>query len=359
MRAARIIIQRVSSVDHQPQNPLKWYARSVDIFEQVFDHGEMTAAADLTFERGNPDTFSDTVNADPTGDTTEHFDDTDGAYATAEPDPFADYDGRTEKLSALVRSYGGLTHRRPSLRAELGTVPARPIAGLARALLPPLPVPPGLEDILPDGLRRGSTIAVTSSISLLLAMLGASSASGAWTALVGMPAISAEAVDEAGIDLGRLAIISPPEKGWTPAAWTTAVGALLDAVDVVVARPGALLSTATLNTPSPNTVISDGDARRLTARARSKDAVLLLFGQLATAWPAVEMRLSAQHGRWAGIGDGYGRIRARQLTVSVTGKGRSARPRKTELWLPLDAAATKTVAATATGPELTPLSEAG
>jgi len=93
-----------------------------------------------------------------------------------------------------------------------------------------------------------------------------------------------------------------------------------DAVDVVVARPGA-------------NSIADGDARRLTARARTKDAVLILFGQQAASWPAVETRLSARHGRWSGIGDGYGRIKGRQLLVSVTGKGRSARTRDTELWL--------------------------
>lgn len=248
----------------------------------------------------------------------EHFDETDGAYATAEPDPFAD--------ERDPRQPAGPAAKRPSLRAELGrlTAPRLAVSRLTKPALPPLPVPADLESILPEGLRRGSTIAVTSSVSLLLALLGGPSANGAWTALIGLPAISAEAAAEAGINLDRLAIISPPEGGWTSAAWTTAVGALLDAVDVVAARPGAI-----------GVGIKDGDARRLTARARTKDSVLMLFGQRSVTWPAVSVELSAQHSHWTGIGDGYGRITSRQLTVSATGKGRSGRSRVAQLSLPV------------------------
>lgn len=253
----------------------------------------------------------------------DYFDDSDGAYRVAEPDPFA------EPAPAPLT--------RPSLRVELGSAPAGNIGEFARPALPPLPVPDGLREVLPDGLRRGSTIAVTSSVSLLLALLGAPSAHGAWVAMVGMPAISAEAATEAGLDLARLAIISPPGTGWTGAAWTTAVGALLDAVDVVVARPGNAFGITAPGRPGiagqHSNSVSNGDARRLTARARSKDAVLVLFGQQAASWPAVEVQLSAQHGRWTGIGDGYGRLKGRQLLVTATGRGRSARPRNTELWL--------------------------
>jgi hypothetical protein len=239
------------------------------------------------------------------------FDDSDGAAAVAEPDPF-------EPAEPVPL-------RRPSLRAELGAQPAGPITGLARRSLPPLPLPPGLAELVPDGLRRGSTIAVDGSVSLLLRLLGGPSQRGAWTALVGMPAISSEAAAEAGIDLARLAIINPPEGGWTGPAWTTAVGALLDAVDVVVARPGAVTAG--------RAGVPDGDARRLTSRARNKDALLVLFGQQSEGWPAVQLRLSAEHGDWTGIGTGYGRLARRRLVVSATGRGRSARPRTRDLWL--------------------------
>ncbi|MEO6501696.1 MAG: hypothetical protein ABIQ09_07270 [Jatrophihabitantaceae bacterium] len=251
----------------------------------------------------------------------DRFDDSDGAYAVAEPDPFSQPPAVPMRRPAL----------RPQLRAELNAQQAGAITTLTAPALPPLPVPSALGQLLPDGLRRGSTVAVTSSVSLLLALLGPASAAGAWTAMVGMPAISAEAAVEAGIDLERLAIISPPEPGWASASWTTAVGALLDAVDVVVARPGGAGTDP--GAPSGTSGVTDGDARRLTARARSKGGILVLFGQQAASWPAVEIELSATHGRWIGIDRGYGRLRQRQLRVMATGRGRSARPRNTDVWL--------------------------
>jgi hypothetical protein len=305
----------------------------------------------------------------------DQFDDSDGAYAVAEPDPFS-------QLPALALRRPAL---RPQLRAELNSQQAGAISTLTTPALPPLPVPPGLGQLLPDGLRRGSTVAVTSSVSLLLALLGPASAAGAWTAMVGMPAISAEAAVEAGLALERLAIICPPMRedrsdegartgpnsgrmredrsdegartgpnsgrlredrsdagagtGWTGTSWITAVGALLDAVDVVVARPGGAGAIPTdrdggdLGVFGRTGGITDGEARRLSARARSKGGILVLFGQQAASWPGVEIELSATHGRWIGIDRGYGRLRQRQLRVMATGRGRSARPRNTDLWL--------------------------
>ena len=175
---------------------------------------------------------------------------------------------------------------------------------------PPLPVHPALHEVLPAGLRRGSTVAVSGSISLLLALLGAASADGAWCALVGLPRVSAEAAAEYGMDLRRLAVIPSAGTGWT-----TALGALLDAVDIVAARPPRL---------------APGDVRRLAARARSREAVLMSYGD----WPGADVRLRATDGRWTGIGEGYGRLRARRLEVHAEGKGQAARPRSATLWLP-------------------------
>lgn len=177
---------------------------------------------------------------------------------------------------------------------------------------PPLPVHPALHEVLPNGLRRGTTMSVTGSISLLLAGLGAASSDGAWCALVGFPRVSAEAAVEYGIDLTRLAIIPSPGSGWT-----TAVGALLDAVDVVAARPPRL---------------APGEVRRLAARARTREAVLIAYGD----WPGADVRLRACDGEWAGIGEGTGRLRARRLVVHADGRGPAARPRSSSLWLPAD-----------------------
>jgi hypothetical protein len=158
-------------------------------------------------------------------------------------------------------------------------------------------------------------VSVSGSMSLLLAMLGAASADGAWCALVGLPRLSAEAADEYGIDLARLAVVPQPGEGWA-----RAVGALLDAVDVVVTCPPAR--------------VVPGDVRRLAARARTRDAVLVAFGD--GAWPGAEVRLHLSDGAWHGIGEGTGRLRRRRVSVTVEGRGQAARARSVELWLPAD-----------------------
>jgi hypothetical protein len=180
---------------------------------------------------------------------------------------------------------------------------------------PPLPIWPALRALLPNGLPRGSTITVSGSVSLLLALLGAASAEGAWCALVGGFPISAEAAAEYGIELPRLAVVPVPGT-----QWASTVGALTDAVDVVVARVPARV---------PN-----GDIRRLASRARSHDTVLVPFLTGQTVWPGADVRLAAQEGAWAGIGMGYGRLRQRRLAVTGSGRGSAVRPRSITLWLP-------------------------
>jgi hypothetical protein len=196
------------------------------------------------------------------------------------------------------------------------------IDGLARRAAPPLPVAPALAPVLPEGIRRGSTVAVRGSVSLLLALLGTASREGAWSALIGLPAVSVEAAAEYGVDAARLAFV--PDPG---AEWSTAVGALVDAVDLVVVRPPA-------NVP-------EGVVRRLAARARSKDAVLLPYlsapgSASAARWPGADVTVSATPLAWTGVdgGEGHGRLRGRQVTVSATGRGRNAAPRTTRCWLP-------------------------
>jgi hypothetical protein len=184
--------------------------------------------------------------------------------------------------------------------------------------VPPLPVATALSSLLPTGLRRGSTVSVSGSVSLLFALLGAASANGAWCALVGFPRISAEAAAEYGIELARLALI--PEPG---AGWTTAVGALLDAVDIVAARPPG------------GRGLAPGDVRRLAARARSKDAVLVPYVTDA-GWPGADVRLHAHDAVWTGIGTGAGRLRARQVEVTASGRGQAARTHTASLWLPAE-----------------------
>ena len=191
--------------------------------------------------------------------------------------------------------------------------------------VPPLPVAPALRTLLPDGLRRGSTVSVAGSVSLLLALLGAASADGAWCALVGFPRVSAEAAAEYGLDLSRLALVPAV----TAASWTTAVGALLDAVDIVAARP-------------PQRAPAPADVRRLAARARSKDAVLVPY-LVQGEWAGADVRLQARESTWTGIGAGSGRLRARQVEVVKGGRNQAARGAAARLWLPADGGGVDTI----------------
>lgn len=276
----------------------------------------------------------DDFNADGSGHVDPHVDPYGDPYGERDrPDPDTD-SGHNEVASAdhdFGRSEADARHadsgdragepgrgRRPSV-LDAGAVAAadlvRPADALGRRAGPSLPVLEPLGAVLPDGLRRGSTVSVTNSVSLLLALLGGPSAAGAWCAAVGLPAISAEAAAEYGIDLARLAIVPTPGAGWL-----TAVGALLDAVDVVAVRPPAQ--------------VGDGDLRRLAARARGRDAVLVPYLGGRPRWPRVDVELAARTERWTGLGAGHGRLHARQVTVAATGRGRAARPRSVTCWLP-------------------------
>lgn len=213
-----------------------------------------------------------------------------------------------------------------ALRRPDGTRTVDPALLRARTQ-PALPVHDALSPLLPDGLRRGSTVGVGGSLSLLFALLGAASGAGAWCALVGLPRVSAEALAEYGLDLSRVAIVPMPDS--RVASWTTAVGALLDSVEIVAARPPPQLAP--------------GDVRRLAARARTREAVLMPYLAGAASWPGLDVRMRADRadrvssGGWVGIGDSSdGRLRARRLVVSAEGRGGAARPRRAALWLPAD-----------------------
>jgi hypothetical protein len=63
-----------------------------------------------------------------------------------------------------------------------------------------LPVAPALAGLFPEGgVRRGSTIRVSSSLSLVMALLAEPSSLGIWSAVVGMPSFGLVAAQEAGM----------------------------------------------------------------------------------------------------------------------------------------------------------------
>lgn len=213
---------------------------------------------------------------------------------------------------------------------ELRLAHVRPLAELAAGRLAgALPVSPGLASILPDGLRRGSTVEVSGGIgvmSLVLALLAGPSEQGSWSAAVGFPLLSADAAADHGIDLSRFALVPRPGPDWT-----TVVGALLDNLDVVAVR-----------LPRPPARLTDADARRLAARARQRGSILIPIAAGrrgdGPAWPTADVRLSADlpaaDGSWSGIGPGHGRLQQRRLQLHAHGRGAAARPRSSAVWLP-------------------------
>ena len=180
-----------------------------------------------------------------------------------------------------------------------------------------LPVLPAFEGLLPwRGLRRGVTVAVagTAATSLALALAVAPSRAGSWCAAAGLPSLGLVAAAEVGIDLARFPMVALPSGA---REWAAAVAAIVDSLDVVLLHPPGRVQAV--------------DARRLTARARERGAVLVVVGG---HWEGADVRLAVQSSSWDGLGQGHGRLRARRVEVTAEGRGAAARPRCVALWLP-------------------------
>jgi len=154
----------------------------------------------------------------------------------------------------------------------------------------------GVDDVGQDGSDSGM-VGAGGAFSLLLSLLAGPQRR--WSALVGLPGIGLLAAAELGVDLDRLVVI--PDAG--PDVLHV-LSVLADGVDLIaVGAPGVPLGT-------PSRV------RVLAGRLRQHGAVLLVAGQ----WPGADLVLTARHTGWVGIGRGHGRLRDRELTVSVGGR---------------------------------------
>src|SRR5690554_3265488 len=184
-------------------------------------------------------------------------------------------------------------------RAALKEVETRIGAGRPAWDRPVFPLAPELEKLLPEGLRRGQVISVTGATSIMLALAARASAAGSWTAAIGMPAVGVVAAARRGIALERFALIPHPG-----AQAVEAAGACVDGVDVVLL--GEWLA------------LSDADRRRLAARAKERGSLIIAAGE----WSGAHVNLIVERAVWSGLGAGDGRLRRRELTVAVVGRGR-------------------------------------
>ncbi|MEU3275481.1 hypothetical protein ABZ639_31910 [Saccharomonospora sp. NPDC006951] len=235
--------------------------------------------------------------------------------------------GSKPAAGASAAGSGGRTGSPSATVARLAAIPgvstASGVAAAgehARSTGQVLPVLPALSGFLPwGGLKRGSTVVVRGGTSLLFALLAEATSAGAWAAVVGVPRFGVAAAGEFGVRTDRLAFVPRPG-----ADFASVTAALLDGVDLVVARPpGRFGDTRT--------------ARRLSTRARGRGAVLLSLGP----WPGADVELRCTPVRLSGLGAGHGYLREREVVVDVAGRGAAAKPFRSSLLLPGEAGTVK------------------
>ena len=170
-----------------------------------------------------------------------------------------------------------------------------------------------LGELVPGGaLVRGSVLCVesdgpgTGSTSVAFELAAAVTAVGEWAAAIDLDGtLGALAAREAGVALDRFAVV----RRVPPSRWATVVAALLDGVSLVLAEVPRGIGAA--------------DARRLVARARERDAILVVCAPAGRWQAGAALTLSAESSAWAGLDDA-GFLRSRSLARAR--RGRAARP---------------------------------
>jgi hypothetical protein len=111
------------------------------------------------------------------------------------------------------------------------------------------------------------------------------------------------------------------------AAAFTALGEWAAVVDL----DGTLLDGVSLVVAEIPRGVGLGDARRLVARAREREAVLVAY-ERRVPWPAeARFVVHADASAWTGLGCDAGFLAGRRLRVRVEGRGAASRPRVGEL----------------------------
>jgi hypothetical protein len=217
-----------------------------------------------------------------------------------------------------------LPRRDVDARAALADVARRhrPVSGAHERVIP---VPGPLGELLPNAaLARGAVVGVegipgagASSVALTLA--AAVTEVGEWAAAVDLDgSLGGRAAAEAGVALDRFAVVRPPPDGHSRGRfpldrWAAVVGTLLDGMSLVIAELPRSVRAA--------------DARRLVARAREREVILVPFGP-ARLWGAdTTLRVRATGGDWPGLDAGSGVLAERTIRVQIDGRGAAARPR--------------------------------
>ena len=199
----------------------------------------------------------------------------------------------------------------PRLFLESRSGGGRRAASPASRRLPGVELPPPLGSIFPGGrLPSGAVISLaggTGRHSLLLALLAAAGQS--WSAIVGLPGLGLIAGTELGLDLARVAIIPDPGPDVLQI-----LSVLIDGFDLIAVTCPARIPPAR--------------GRILAGKLRQSGAVLLAVG----SWPGADLTLRTRLDGWTGLGQGYGRLLDRKITVQVSGRREPSPGRTVPLW---------------------------
>ena len=174
-------------------------------------------------------------------------------------------------------------------------------------------------ELLPAGLLRGQVVTCRgpAAYSIALGLVARAVAVGSWLAMVDLDQVSPEALVEFDIPLHRVVGVSA---GDDLANVLSAVFDGFDAVMIPASRyRGAL-------------------ARRIAQRIRAKGVTLVVIDdtnemRAHDTTSLGDIELAGTDIRWEGIGWGSGRLLARYLTVTSTGR-RSPRPLQSAMRLP-------------------------
>jgi hypothetical protein len=158
-----------------------------------------------------------------------------------------------------------------------------------------LELAPSLASLVPRGsVARGAVVRVAGAPGAGVTRLGfelaaACTKAGEWAAAVDPTgSLGALAAQEAGVALERFAVV----RRVPPARWASVVAALLDGVTLVLAD-------------LPPEGVGIADARRLVARARERETVLVV----GERWPAdAALTLRARGSEWEVLGDAAGEM---------------------------------------------------
>lgn len=188
-----------------------------------------------------------------------------------------------------------------------------------------IPVESALTPLFPDaGLRRGHVMSFEgiAARSLAIATAARGVADGAWLAVIGVDGFGIEAAIEHGIAPER--VVQIPASG--PIDWAERLAVAVDGFELILTCPprGA-----------------DRQMRKLRQRLQARGGVLLAVPPVpmgsgtahGTVAIGADIELATREVAWVGIEQGNGRLLARRVTITSSGR-RVPRPITIDCWLP-------------------------